>query len=158
MIARSARGIAFVLIASAALGQGVSLPVEVPTSPRDPTASTDLPLADPASPDPASTEVRGDWLGVITAGAQSLRLGLRIQAGDGQALAGQFRQIDPKVTERAVSAIEFDGTTLRFSLSKPNVNHMLQPARTGALSEYIQIEETIAPPLVDTLAAWLARN
>ena len=39
-------------------------------------------------------------------------------------------------------------------LSIPSVNHMLQTCDTGALSEYITIDETVSMKVVDALDAW----
>lgn len=40
----------------------------------------------------------------------------------------------------------------------PNLNHLFQAAKTGASGEYADIEETIAPIALDTMAAWLAKH
>ena len=37
----------------------------------------------------------------------------------------------------------------------PDVNHLLQTAPTGALTEYATIEETIAPPVLQRIADWI---
>jgi hypothetical protein len=37
----------------------------------------------------------------------------------------------------------------------PGLNHLFQPARTGAVSEYGRIETTMAPELLDRVAGWL---
>ena len=37
----------------------------------------------------------------------------------------------------------------------PNLNHLFQTAQTGALSEYSQIEETIAPEALDLVGKWI---
>src|SRR5690606_32390611 len=37
----------------------------------------------------------------------------------------------------------------------PGVNHLFQRAETGAPSEYAQIEETIAPEVLETIAGWI---
>lgn len=39
----------------------------------------------------------------------------------------------------------------------PGVNHMMQPASTGLMNEYIEIEQTIAPEVLVTMDRWLAR-
>jgi len=39
----------------------------------------------------------------------------------------------------------------------PGINHQLQPARTGAIAEYAEIEETIAERMLETVTAWLRR-
>jgi pimeloyl-ACP methyl ester carboxylesterase len=38
----------------------------------------------------------------------------------------------------------------------PGLNHLFQTATTGALSEYEEIEETIAPVVLDRICTWIA--
>ncbi len=38
----------------------------------------------------------------------------------------------------------------------PDLNHFMQPARTGAVSEYGDIEQTLAPAAIETVCAWLS--
>ena len=43
--------------------------------------------------------------------------------------------------------------------SFPNLNHLFQTSKTGALSEYAQIEETMSPEVLKTISDWvLART
>ncbi len=44
-----------------------------------------------------------------------------------------------------------DATIRRF----PGLNHLFQPADTGAIDEYGQIEVTIAPEVLDCVASWI---
>lgn len=37
----------------------------------------------------------------------------------------------------------------------PGLNHLFQTARTGAIGEYSQIEETMAPRVLETVTAWI---
>ena len=39
----------------------------------------------------------------------------------------------------------------------PELNHLLQTAKTGALDEYATIEETVAPVALETIAEWISR-
>jgi len=39
----------------------------------------------------------------------------------------------------------------------PGLNHLFQTAKTGAVSEYAQIEETIAPAALDKIASWIEK-
>jgi pimeloyl-ACP methyl ester carboxylesterase len=39
----------------------------------------------------------------------------------------------------------------------PGINHMLQPARTGRMEEYLEIRETIAPDVLTRIEQWLTR-
>lgn len=43
-------------------------------------------------------------------------------------------------------------------LSLPNLNHLLQTSKTGKLSEYGQIEETIAPVALEAIGNWIAKQ
>jgi hypothetical protein len=43
-------------------------------------------------------------------------------------------------------------------LELPGLNHLLQTAKTGLPSEYAQIEETMAPGALDTIATWIRKK
>ena len=38
------------------------------------------------------------------------------------------------------------------------MNHLLQDAKTGAPSEYGDIEETVSPAALEVITDWLSRN
>ena len=40
----------------------------------------------------------------------------------------------------------------------PGLNHLFQASKTGALSEYQQIEETINPAALEVVGDWLAKR
>ncbi len=40
----------------------------------------------------------------------------------------------------------------------PGLNHLFQTAKTGAVGEYADIEETIAPIALETMAAWIRKH
>lgn len=40
----------------------------------------------------------------------------------------------------------------------PNLNHLFQTAKTGAVGEYADIEETVAPIALDTMTDWIVRH
>ncbi len=40
----------------------------------------------------------------------------------------------------------------------PNLNHMFQTCKTGALAEYATIKETIAPTVMQIIAEWILKN
>ena len=40
----------------------------------------------------------------------------------------------------------------------PGLNHLLQTAKTGAVSEYSQIEETIAPAALELIGSWVSAH
>jgi fermentation-respiration switch protein FrsA (DUF1100 family) len=37
----------------------------------------------------------------------------------------------------------------------PGLNHLFQTAKTGAIGEYGEIEETFAPAALETISAWI---
>ena len=37
----------------------------------------------------------------------------------------------------------------------PGLNHLFQTARTGALGEYADIEETMAPAALEAVSGWI---
>jgi len=43
-------------------------------------------------------------------------------------------------------------------MEMPNLNHVLQTARTGSAVEYAEIEETIAPAALDLIGGWVVRQ
>jgi hypothetical protein len=40
----------------------------------------------------------------------------------------------------------------------PGLNHLFQTAKTGSSREYAQIEETIAPVALETMANWILKQ
>ncbi|HEY6816755.1 MAG TPA: hypothetical protein VI168_14540, partial [Croceibacterium sp.] len=47
-----------------------------------------------------------------------------------------------------------DATTIEL----PGINHMLQTATTGGRGEYRDIEETIAPAVLDLISGWIVER
>jgi pimeloyl-ACP methyl ester carboxylesterase len=58
-------------------------------------------------------------------------------------------------TEQALRAGGNDAVTTR---ALDGLNHLLQPATTGAPAEYGQIETTVAPEALDLIAGWVTRQ
>lgn len=93
-------------------------------------AYAQTPSPDPHSVPPASPtsdarhaphDVRGHWVGVLTAGTQNVRLGLSIEGVEGGPLSARLAQLDPKFTERRVTTISLVDGVLRLSIDKPSV-------------------------------------
>lgn len=40
----------------------------------------------------------------------------------------------------------------------PNLNHLFQEAKTGSVEEYGQLEQTIAPQILDEMSSWILKN
>lgn len=53
------------------------------------------------------------------------------------------------------SALKAGGNTDVTVRSFPNLNHLFQTSRTGLPGEYAQIEETMAPVVLETIADWI---
>jgi hypothetical protein len=39
----------------------------------------------------------------------------------------------------------------------PNLNHLFQEAKTGSVEEYGQLEQTIAPQVLDKMSSWILK-
>jgi fermentation-respiration switch protein FrsA (DUF1100 family) len=55
-------------------------------------------------------------------------------------------------------ALKAGGNKDHTVLTLPKLNHLFQTCRTGAISEYAQIEETIAPAALDTISKWILKR
>jgi uncharacterized protein len=65
-------------------------------------------------------------------------------------------QVLPNVNLPAIRKALQDGGNKRFEVVEmPSLNHLFQTARTGAVSEYGKIEETISPLALEKIAAWI---
>ncbi len=66
-------------------------------------------------------------------------------------------QVPPKENlfeiETALKAAGNEHVTVKVF---PGLNHLFQTARTGNVTEYAEIEETIAPSALDMIAGWVA--
>jgi pimeloyl-ACP methyl ester carboxylesterase len=57
----------------------------------------------------------------------------------------------PEIEKALKAGGNRDVTTRKLA----GLNHLFQTAQTGAISEYVQIEETISPPALETITAWI---
>jgi pimeloyl-ACP methyl ester carboxylesterase len=67
------------------------------------------------------------------------------------------RQVPPEdnlAAIRQATAGNPDATTIEL----PGLNHLFQTARTGAIGEYADIPETVAPVALETMTDWLTRR
>ncbi|MES2411064.1 MAG: alpha/beta fold hydrolase [Bacteroidota bacterium] len=44
------------------------------------------------------------------------------------------------------------------TLELPNLNHLFQETKTGTVEEYAQLEQTIAPQVLDKMSSWILKN
>jgi len=72
---------------------------------------------------------------------------------------GKDTQVPPKLNLPAIRKALEDGGNRHFEVDEiPGLNHLLQHAKTGAVAEYAQIEETMAPEALDKMASWILRQ
>ncbi len=65
-------------------------------------------------------------------------------------------QVSPKENLEAIrKALEAGGNK---DLQLPGLNHLFQTCQTGAVAEYGQIEETIAPVALETMSKWILKH
>ncbi len=67
-------------------------------------------------------------------------------------------QVSPKQNLPAIRRALTAGGNKNFeTVELPGLNHLFQTAKTGAVSEYAQIEETIAPAALDKVGSWIEK-
>ncbi len=65
-------------------------------------------------------------------------------------------QVDPKLNLPKIEAYLKAGGNSKFAIKElPGLNHLFQSCKTGGISEYESIEETISPVALETIATWL---
>ena len=65
-------------------------------------------------------------------------------------------QVLPKLNLPAIRKALQEGGNKRFEvIEMPSLNHLFQTAKTGAVSEYGKIEETISPLALEKIASWI---
>ncbi len=68
-------------------------------------------------------------------------------------------QVPPKENLEEISkAIKSGGNTRVTTKQLPGLNHLFQTCKTGAVSEYAEIEETIAPAALQVIGDWISEN
>jgi uncharacterized protein len=68
-------------------------------------------------------------------------------------------QVPPKENLPAIEkALKAGGNTDVTVKELPGLNHLFQTSKTGAVSEYGKIEETIAPVALETMADWILKR
>lgn len=69
--------------------------------------------------------------------------------------AGEDLQTPPRAHAAAIEAAVAHNPRARI-VTLPGLNHFLQPAITGAPSEYAEIETSVAPEVIATVCDWIA--
>jgi pimeloyl-ACP methyl ester carboxylesterase len=68
-------------------------------------------------------------------------------------------QVDARANLRAIEAALREGGNKDVTTQElPNLNHLFQTCKTGSVSEYSAIEETLAPVALETIAKWIAKR
>jgi pimeloyl-ACP methyl ester carboxylesterase len=68
-------------------------------------------------------------------------------------------QVDPKQNLAAIAAALKAGGNKDFTTALlPGLNHLFQTCKSGAVTEYGQIEETMAPAALERIATWVVRH
>ena len=69
------------------------------------------------------------------------------------------RQVPPEQNLPAIAAALAAGGNPDYEIAElPGLNHLFQTSKTGALSEYSQIEETFSPQALDVMTDWILRH
>ncbi len=68
-------------------------------------------------------------------------------------------QVPPKQNLPAIRKALEEGGNKHYEVDElPGLNHLFQTAKTGAPSEYAEIEETISPAVLDKIATWILKQ
>jgi pimeloyl-ACP methyl ester carboxylesterase len=68
-------------------------------------------------------------------------------------------QVDPAQNLPAIEAALRKGGNRDVTIKlMPGLNHLFQPCKTGEVSEYLSIEQTMAPVVLDLIADWIVRH
>lgn len=69
------------------------------------------------------------------------------------------RQVSPQQNLPAIRKALEEGGNKNFEVVElPGLNHLFQTAKTGAVSEYAEIEETMSPLAMKTIADWILKQ
>ena len=55
-------------------------------------------------------------------------------------------------------ALETGGNKNFEIVEYPGLNHLFQPAKTGAISEYAEIEQTMSPAVLEKISSWILKH
>jgi pimeloyl-ACP methyl ester carboxylesterase len=65
-------------------------------------------------------------------------------------------QVPPKQNLPVIQKALAEAGNKNFEVDElPGLNHLFQPAKTGAISEYAEIEETMSPGTMEKIAGWI---
>jgi fermentation-respiration switch protein FrsA (DUF1100 family) len=68
-------------------------------------------------------------------------------------------QVSPKENVAAIAKALEEGGNRDFTVKQlPGLNHLFQTCKTGAVSEYSEIEETLAPAALEEIGQWIKKR
>src|SRR5439155_122697 len=68
-------------------------------------------------------------------------------------------QVEAKANLQALAEALREAGNKDFTTRElPNLNHLFQTCKTGAVTEYGAIEETLAPVVLETIAEWIGKR
>jgi fermentation-respiration switch protein FrsA (DUF1100 family) len=68
-------------------------------------------------------------------------------------------QVDAKANLKAIEAALKEGGNKEVTIRElPNLNHLFQTCKTGSITEYSALEETLAPAALETMASWILKR
>ena len=68
-------------------------------------------------------------------------------------------QVPPKENLASIEQALIEGGNINYKIIElPRLNHLFQTAKTGSISEYAQIEETISPKALEAIGDWLVEQ
>jgi pimeloyl-ACP methyl ester carboxylesterase len=68
-------------------------------------------------------------------------------------------QVPPKENLAAIEQALIEGGNSNYKIIElPRLNHLFQTAKTGSITEYAQIEETISPKALEVIGDWLVEQ
>src|SRR5205814_1604534 len=68
-------------------------------------------------------------------------------------------QVPPKQNLPVIRKALESGGNKNFEVDElPGLNHLFQTAKTGAISEYAETEETMSPAAMETIANWILKH
>ena len=68
-------------------------------------------------------------------------------------------QVPPKENLRSIKKALKKGGNKNYKIVEfEGLNHLFQHAKTGAVTEYGKIEETISPEVLEVIADWITKN
>jgi fermentation-respiration switch protein FrsA (DUF1100 family) len=74
------------------------------------------------------------------------------------ALDGSLDRQVPPVENLAAIRAAMNNNRDFTAIELPGLNHLFQPATTGAVGEYADIETTVAPVALQTMGDWLVKR